>query len=395
MGALVAARFNPYIRAFRERLVAAGKSKKVALVACMRKLLTGRAGTCLAIDFQVSCLFMKLGLVVSLGCVLGVLACGGGSTPSGSTGAAGTGGGAPTTAQAFCQQVQATFAAGNARCFGGTAADWAASPDYCTTIGKLTTTIRFDASMAKDCLATLTAKAAAECNPDVPCVDQVVMGLVASGKPCTSSAECAPGVDCLSSSDTSCVQPVCAAPAKVGAPCFPYCAEGGVCDLAKNKCVAVVEVDVGGTCGDQPSHVCKSGLTCLYDTTGTSGKCATRPMVGCEADFDCDFLLEFCDLPTKACKPRIKLGAACTDAPSGCQISTICDPVTNRCAKAGHPGERCASELNLCFSGYCDFSDPQAPPTCRVAKAAGVACASAGECQSGVCHNGVCTDCPR
>ncbi len=40
MGALVAARRNPTIREFYERLVAAGKPKKVALVACMRKLLT-------------------------------------------------------------------------------------------------------------------------------------------------------------------------------------------------------------------------------------------------------------------------------------------------------------------------------------------------------------------
>jgi len=40
MAALVAARRNPVIRAFYERLVAAGKPKKLALVACMRKLLT-------------------------------------------------------------------------------------------------------------------------------------------------------------------------------------------------------------------------------------------------------------------------------------------------------------------------------------------------------------------
>jgi transposase len=31
---------NPVIRAFYRRLLAAGKSKKVALIACMRKLLT-------------------------------------------------------------------------------------------------------------------------------------------------------------------------------------------------------------------------------------------------------------------------------------------------------------------------------------------------------------------
>jgi transposase len=40
MAALVATRHNPAIRAFYERLCAAGKPKKVALTACMRKLLT-------------------------------------------------------------------------------------------------------------------------------------------------------------------------------------------------------------------------------------------------------------------------------------------------------------------------------------------------------------------
>ncbi|HEX3140911.1 MAG TPA: transposase [Rhizobacter sp.] len=40
MAALVATQHNPVIRAFYARLLAAGKPKKVALVACMRKLLT-------------------------------------------------------------------------------------------------------------------------------------------------------------------------------------------------------------------------------------------------------------------------------------------------------------------------------------------------------------------
>jgi len=40
MAALVATRHNPAIRLFYRRLVEAGKPKKVALVACMRKLLT-------------------------------------------------------------------------------------------------------------------------------------------------------------------------------------------------------------------------------------------------------------------------------------------------------------------------------------------------------------------
>lgn len=40
MAALVATRRNPVIREFYQRLLAAGKPKKVALTACMRKLLT-------------------------------------------------------------------------------------------------------------------------------------------------------------------------------------------------------------------------------------------------------------------------------------------------------------------------------------------------------------------
>ena len=40
MGTLVATRYNPVIRVFYQRLLVAGKAKKVALVACMRKLLT-------------------------------------------------------------------------------------------------------------------------------------------------------------------------------------------------------------------------------------------------------------------------------------------------------------------------------------------------------------------
>jgi len=40
MGTLAATRSNPVIKAFYQRLCAAGKAKKVALTACMRKLLT-------------------------------------------------------------------------------------------------------------------------------------------------------------------------------------------------------------------------------------------------------------------------------------------------------------------------------------------------------------------
>lgn len=37
---MVAIRFNPDIKLFYERLLAAGKHKKVALTACIRKIVT-------------------------------------------------------------------------------------------------------------------------------------------------------------------------------------------------------------------------------------------------------------------------------------------------------------------------------------------------------------------
>jgi transposase len=40
LAALSASRFNPVIREFYQQLLARGKPKKVALTACMRKLLT-------------------------------------------------------------------------------------------------------------------------------------------------------------------------------------------------------------------------------------------------------------------------------------------------------------------------------------------------------------------
>ena len=40
MGTLRATRCNPVMQAFYERLLAVGKAKKVALVACLHKLLT-------------------------------------------------------------------------------------------------------------------------------------------------------------------------------------------------------------------------------------------------------------------------------------------------------------------------------------------------------------------
>ena len=57
MGTLTGTRFNPVISDFYQRLLAAGKAKKVALVACMRKLLTilKRHGQKITLQWRGSC----------------------------------------------------------------------------------------------------------------------------------------------------------------------------------------------------------------------------------------------------------------------------------------------------------------------------------------------------
>ena len=50
LAALTASRFDPRFRTFKERLIAAGKARKLVIVACARKLITvlnaiTRAGT--------------------------------------------------------------------------------------------------------------------------------------------------------------------------------------------------------------------------------------------------------------------------------------------------------------------------------------------------------------
>ena len=61
MATLKAAKINPLLKHFYQRLLQRGKAKKVALVACMRKLLTilnamGQKTTTLVLDPSIFCL---------------------------------------------------------------------------------------------------------------------------------------------------------------------------------------------------------------------------------------------------------------------------------------------------------------------------------------------------
>jgi hypothetical protein len=326
--------------------------------------------------------------------VLGAFGCNGGSG-QGLTGAGGTGGGVPSL-QAFCEQADRHVSAALARCYGGTLADWLNPPESCQKIAAPGARIQYDATKAKACLDTLAAKAATECLLDTPCYSEVIKGLVPNGQACTLWVECGPNVPCLSRDDRMCGQSVCAAPAPIGASCFPTCDDGGVCDPQIDKCVPIVWVDQNGSCGDAVDRLCKDDLVCVFVGDALTGTCqpdTSGAAGGCTSDWDCaDYLAEFCSSLGGTCKPRLALGASCEDNPTACAISAACDPVTKRCVKAGHPGEPCGTVLNWCFSSYCDFTIPETP-TCRGFMPNGGACRASSECKSGVCGDGLCKDC--
>jgi hypothetical protein len=327
---------------------------------------------------------------VGLCAVAAALGCNGG----GSSGGPGTiGGGSLATLKGFCEQTSAIYATNDLRCIGGKASDYT-STDYCNKVGMATATIQYDASAAKACVDTLQAAAATECAPQPPCLTEVEKGLVPDGQPCTLVEECAIGSQCMRIDDTMCTPLLCTPPSPVGGSCAPGCVPEAICD-SNFKCVAATFGDMGAACGDPFTALCKDGLVCALDPASTTGAgtClpAPAPSAMCTSDYDCNTLFEFCDT---TCKPRLAVGASCTDHPTGCQALASCDAVTNRCVSAGHPGEPCGSVFQFCWQASCDDTTNPKAPVCVAYKPLGAACAMGYECTSGVCHDAVCTACP-
>jgi hypothetical protein len=263
------------------------------------------------------------------------------------------------TAKDFCREVWAQYAISEARCYGGAPSDWASATalETCSALDALKTTIRYERDKASACLDELKARVATECYPMLDCLDQVVVGLVANGQPCTHSAECGHNVTCLRADDTTCGRPVCTPLPALGAPCEAACAPGGVCDLATMTCVAAVV-----TLRGEP----------------------------CEQDWDCA-LEDFCDT---TCKPRLPVGASCARAPTGCVPLAACDFGTSTCVAAGRPSQRCGLG-GFCLDGFC-IGDPAAEGLCSSPLGLGAPCFSGAQCSTGVCGGSVmCTACPR
>src|SRR5258707_15881376 len=81
------------------------------------------------------------------------------------------GGDAPATAEAFCDSITNVFAATEARCYGGSEADWAMQmgATSCASLGPLTTTVQYDRSKASACLATIKTRFATACTAEFDC----------------------------------------------------------------------------------------------------------------------------------------------------------------------------------------------------------------------------------
>jgi hypothetical protein len=288
------------------------------------------------------------------------------------------------TAEGFCRQLASATAASYDRCYGGTAAQWEANlVRDCAALDAAG--IQYNADAARACLETATAVVAADCNASVPCILEVIVGVLVDGAACTNSFECGVQSACLSPDDgLTCAPRVCTPPSPVGGLCQPWCATGLLCDLDTLTCVAATEVPIGGTCTGVGALLCAPGSHCYLDGKGAGVCTETKTGALCNIDGDCRSE-DYCD---GVCKRRIEIGQPCTDQPTGCKFLATCDQITNRCVAGGVRGEACGAH-GSCLNGFC------VDGSCEGRRSLGQSCESAFECESGVCRNSLCTDCPR
>jgi hypothetical protein len=288
---------------------------------------------------------------------LAAAACGGGGAAS------------SDTATAFCSSYDQLWSQAEARCFGGTPADFAAgSTAFCGALDGLVAkgTIVFDHAKAADCLARAEPALAARCFGFDDCFADGVVGQLATGAPCVSPAECQPGSTCQIADAPMCTGKTC-----VPSPPPPPddgLKEGAPCPVESEACsffLTCIPDAPGATMG-----VCR--VAGVGDPCGLAGGCP--PQDYCADD--------------NTCKPRLALGQPCKLAFHGCQFLAVCDPSSYTCVPAGRPGEPCGN-MDFCASGACT----QVSGVCEANLPTGSPCDADGSCASGACLNGKCFDC--
>jgi hypothetical protein len=337
--------------------------------------------------------------LVVLACVAAVaVGCGGRSPldlppePSGAAGAPDDS--SLSTPTGFCVEYEQRYLVPTRRCYGADVpadvlatieAQVCQSLDASLAAGRLS----YDRSRAVACLAQVDAALAASCRfDDVPCVDDVVAGLVPDGAPCSSSAECARRSDCVRPDRTTCAQAVCTPAGGVGAPCAAECAPGLMCSNdAANLCVADTG-QVGTACDPTAVAPCDWSFACHSNGAGSATCREARTGDACVDERECP-IEDFCDV---TCKPRKAVGASCAASSRGCVALATCDPVTRRCVAAGTDGKPCGMN-GFCYYGTCTATFTTGRAVCVVDRPTGAACDDPNECASGVCGQGTCLDC--
>lgn len=312
--------------------------------------------------------------------VAGLAACSGGSKTSQDAPM-------PASASAACAQLHAARAQYDARCLGGTVAEWRKFADvqedcaaYDRHVDEGTVVLRPQGWA--DCLAVYDQP----CDKVLveSCAYEALHGLVADGEPCQDTEVCDTKSSCAPLGSGACgnicvragnLNEACGLYCGDSTPCYDValCAPGLVCD--DGTCAAGGAI--GAACGGPTMHACGPNLTCQAST----GTCAARAAGGpCLADTDCP-ALQFCDGAT--CAPRLAIGASCRDAPTGCAAWTTCDQASGTCVSAGAVGEPCAAypgvpDYLTCAAGACSDG-----ATCHPVAGQGQGCATAA-CATGL-----------
>jgi hypothetical protein len=288
----------------------------------------------------------------------------------------------PTTVAAFCPDWLAAQAAHLGACKGGPAAAWLVNLEAggtCTQIAAAVTAgrVKFDATQTHACLEAYASFTCAEGDDQAEptACKSALAGTVKSGATCYADIDCAGSSYCAGFDQATCS----------GGKCEALVAAGDTCKLG-DECVA------GYTCykdgGDGGALKCNKtpvatggaakGATCGYDKT-------TKKTVTCAQGLQCDAL-------TLVCVPTVKLGGACTDGASECDLYEACDPTTKKCTQFPVAGGDCGyssgqDDIGCLGQTYCKVSasDPTAG-TCADQLGSGASCVTDVQCITGKCE---------
>jgi len=214
--------------------------------------------------------------------------------------------------------------------------------------GAPTGTYRFDASMATQCLDGARAGLGQTCDSvvatNVPACQNVFVGTLPPGAPCTTSAEC---------QHDSTSKATCSAET-----------DGGM------ACAVELHVHAGDAC----TETC----TAVGPATGCSGTIS-----GVSVRRQC-FTNDGLHCSNGSCTAQSTVGGPCTDS-NACGGETRCSFQTHTCIARTALGGSCTSDLECRTDLFCQNG------VCAQKEAVGTTCTSTSQCAGGVCSQNKCT----